>query len=167
MLRTLVEHPALVKRIESEHKEAVRTSSKTASKKLILNRNLVKDLQKYSASYSSKDVRTKYKFGKGAEVGRVYPDGPSLGNFPRVIRELLSHGCMKDYDFANSAPSDLSQLMDMHGLAAPLLREYVNNREGVLHSIMAASTSVSRDDAKAAVLQVTLTLLLCIPHQAA
>jgi hypothetical protein len=46
--------------------------------------------------------------------------------------------------------------MDMHGLAAQLLREYVNNREGVLHSIMAASTSVSRDDAKAAVLQTIM-----------
>jgi hypothetical protein len=52
VLRTLVEHPSLVKRIEFEHKEAVRTSSQTANiKKLILSRNLVKDLQKYSASY--------------------------------------------------------------------------------------------------------------------
>jgi hypothetical protein len=77
ILRSLVGQPALVKRIESKHKEAVRTSSKTASiEKLILSRNFVKDLQKYSASYSSKGVRTKYKFGKGAEIGRVYPDGP-------------------------------------------------------------------------------------------
>jgi hypothetical protein len=107
-------------------------------------------------TYTSKGVRTKYQFGKGAEVGRVYPDGPSLGNFPRVIRELLSHGNMKDYDFANSALSDLSQLMDMHGFAAPLLREYVHDRDNILHSIMAAGTSVSLDDAKAAVLQVIM-----------
>lgn len=99
-LRALVEHPALLKRIEAEYKEKVRKRSQTASiKKLILNRNLVKDLQKYSASYNNKGVRTKYKFGNGSDTGRVYPDGPSLAYFPRVVRELLSHGLMKDYDF--------------------------------------------------------------------
>ena len=60
ILRTLVEHPALLKRIEAEYKDGVRKSSQTACiKRLILNRNLVKDLQKYSASYNNKGVRTK------------------------------------------------------------------------------------------------------------
>jgi type IV secretory pathway protease TraF len=76
-LRTLLENPALLKHLEAEYKQKVNRSSQTASiKKLILRRNLIKDLQKYSASYPSKGVQTKYKFGRGTETGRVYPDGP-------------------------------------------------------------------------------------------
>jgi hypothetical protein len=157
VLRTLLEHPALLKHLEVEYKQKVKTSSQTASiKKLILRRNLIKDLQKYSASYTSKGVQTKYKFGKGTETGRVYPDGPSLGNFPTSIRELLSHGRMKDFDFANSAPSDLKGLMNMHNIAAPLLIEYVQDRDIVLQRIMTASTSITRWHAKASVLQVIM-----------
>jgi hypothetical protein len=157
VLCTLVEHPALLKEIEADYKEQVRMSSQTASiKKLSFNRNLVKDLHKCSASYTSKGVRTKYKFGKRSETGRVYPEGPSLAYFPRVVRELLSHGIMKDFDFANSAPSDLHQLMDMHGDNNPLLAEYVNKRDDVLQFVMAASTSLTRGDAKAAVLQLIM-----------
>jgi hypothetical protein len=95
-------------------------------------------------------------FGKGSETGRVYPEGPSLAYFPRVVLELLSHGIMKDFDFANSAPSDLHQLMDKHGVNNPLLAEYVDKRDDVLRTIMAASTSLTRGDAKAAVLQVIM-----------
>jgi hypothetical protein len=157
VLRALVEHPELLKRLEADYKEKVRKSSQTASiKKLILNRNLIKDLQKYSASYTSKGVCTKYKFGKGSNVGRVYPEGPSLGNFPKVIRELLSHSTMKDFDFANSAPSDLEQLMHMHNIATPLLTEYVNDKDNVLQRITDASELVKRGNAKAAVLQVIM-----------
>jgi hypothetical protein len=156
-LRTLLEHPALLKHLEAQHKQKVQKSSQTASmKKLILRRNLIKDLQKYSASYTSKGVQTKYKFGKGTETGRVYPDGPSLATFPTSIRELLSHGRVEDYDFTNSAPSDLKEMMDMHNIAVPLLTEYVLNRDIVLQRIMAASTSIRRGHAKAAVLQVIM-----------
>jgi hypothetical protein len=156
-LRKLHEQPALLKYLEVEYKRRVQSSSQTASiKKLILRRNLIKDLQQYSASYTSKGVQTKYKFGKGTETGRVYPDAPSLGNFPTSIRELLSYGCMKDYDFANSAPSDLKELMDMHNIAVPLLTEYVLERATVLQRIMAVSTPITRGHAKAAVLQVIM-----------
>jgi hypothetical protein len=157
VLRTLVEHPALLKLLEAEYKQKVKLSSQTTSiKRLILSRNLVKDLQMYCSSYTSKGVRTRYKFGKGSDVGRVYPDGPSLATFPTVIRELLSYGSMKDYDFANSAPSDLEQLMSMHDIATPLLTEYVNDRENALQRIMAANTALTRGNAKAAVLQVIM-----------
>jgi hypothetical protein len=55
VLRMLVEHPELLKCLEADYKEKVRKSSQTASiKKLILSRNLIKDLQQYSASYTSK-----------------------------------------------------------------------------------------------------------------
>jgi hypothetical protein len=147
----------VLKRLETEYKTKDRKSSQTASiKKLILSRNLVKDLQTYSAAYTSKGVLRKYKFGKGSDAGRVYPEGPSLASFPTVIRELLTHGLMKDYDFANSAPSDLHQLMDMHGIANLLLTQYVERREVVLKMITAASPSVTRSDAKAAVLQLIM-----------
>ena len=157
ILRTLVEHPVLLKRIETEYKERVRKSSQTTSiKKLIMDRNLVKDLQRYSACHTSKGVQVKYKFGKGSDTGRVNPSGPSLAYFPRVIRELLSHGLMKDYDFENSAPSDLHQLMVMYGIVHPLLTEYVASKDTVLSDIMAANTSLTRGDARIAVLQVMM-----------
>jgi hypothetical protein len=51
VLRKLLEHPALLKYLEAEYKQRVQSSSQTSSiKKLILRRNLIKDLQKYFAS---------------------------------------------------------------------------------------------------------------------
>ena len=97
------------------------------------------------------DLSVTYKYGAGKNFGRLYASGPSLQNCPGYIRRLCSFGLYVDIDIKNAFPTILVQLAERHGLSAPLLRAYVNDREGWINTI-GADIAVSFKQVKNAML---------------
>jgi phage/plasmid-associated DNA primase len=84
-----------------------------------------------------------YKPGKGFEEGRVYArgsDSNGLQGMEGWIRRILSYRYMHDLDMANCAPTLLKQIFVKHlgpNGCPPLLRAYVEDREGAFARIKA------------------------------
>ena len=139
-----------VNSVDKAHKEKVAVGdAPKAIKQRVARSSLYRDLTIYHQQMLKDGrVRMSYKTGKDSDgLGRVYATGPSLQNFPRLIRELLSHGVMQDYDFGNCEPTCLDQLCDMHDIPHPVLKEYIQNREPILEELM-ASNGITRKEAK-------------------
>ncbi len=97
------------------------------------------------------DLRVTYKHGDAVDFGRLYASYPSLQNCPGYIRRLCSYGLYVDIDIKNAFPTILAQLAEQHGLSAPLLNAYVDDREGWINAVC-ADVAVSFKQVKNAVL---------------
>ena len=97
------------------------------------------------------DLRVTYKHGGAVDFGRWYASYPSLQNCPGFIRRLCSYGLYVDIDIKNAFPTILAQLAEQHGLPAPLLRAYVDDREDWINAVC-AGIAVSFKQVKNAVL---------------
>ena len=73
-----------------------------------------------------------------------------LPSYARMQREIRAHLAAKfywDVDIVNCQPTLMSQVLERHDIAAPLLRKYVDQRQACLDDVVAAC-GVSRDAAK-------------------
>jgi hypothetical protein len=68
--------------------------------------------------------------------GRMYADGYSIQKMTKKLRHPLAHGQCFDTDMVNCHPVILLFLATAHGLECTNLRDYVENREQRLESLM-------------------------------
>jgi hypothetical protein len=77
-------------------------------------------------------TKTKYKYGKSAEFGRLYVDTCGVQSLSKPLRDLMVPSTMVDYDMVNAHPSILLFVYRAMSLPTHFLAEYVSDRENVL-----------------------------------
>lgn len=77
----------------------------------------------------------------------------SLTTMLREVRAWAAHGLYHDVDMENAQPSLALQLCRKHGIEAPALEDYVENREARLEEVKLAC-EVSREEAKQLFLRI-------------
>jgi Origin of replication binding protein len=143
-LRWLIDHPELVNELSAKQKAD--EAKEDNPLQYVLNRNLLNELKQYLKRYKrGRGVKVKYHYGKGKQYGRLYSNGFSMQNAPRVIREILCHGSHIDLDFESATPSILDQILDDMDIPHPLLKEYVADRPTILEDILKQYDLISKD----------------------
>ncbi|KAG5184735.1 hypothetical protein JKP88DRAFT_289760 [Tribonema minus] len=95
-----------------------------------------------------------YAFAGKSEYGRKFATGPSLQNFPRDIRAILTYGLLHDLDMANAHMHIIQYLCREYGITCPQLDYYIEHREEILARIGNANDDMDRDACKTVVLKV-------------
>lgn len=114
----------------------------------------IKMLRRYQ--YTMTDAGTRKVSYKPSShgIGRVYADmGLSLQLFPKRIRHTLSSKLYHDIDMVNAHPILMLHLCGENQWPAPMLQQYVDNREFILESIM-HDFGVTRKQAKELMLRL-------------
>jgi late competence protein required for DNA uptake (superfamily II DNA/RNA helicase) len=100
-----------------------------------LKTGLYAQLQAYHRKSRKGQIKVTYKHAKRMKTGRLYAVGPSLQNFPRRIRLVLSTATLKDADFSNCNPSLLTQICAELSIPCPILDAYVADRKAHLRKL--------------------------------
>jgi len=99
-------------------------------------------------AYSSRRVKA------GIDGGRLFVKGGcSMQSLSKNIRHTLAHDIYHDVDMVNCHPTLLLQVSEKQGCRLHALREYVNDREGVL-AIIGSRKGWSRDETKEKLLKL-------------
>jgi len=100
------------------------------------------------------------------DIGRYFAKGSlSLQSLPKEVRHTISKDYYYDVDIVNAHPVILYQYCKKQDLSTPNLKEYIENREGILSEIM-KSAKVSKDEAKKKIylllMEVKLKIILIV-----
>jgi len=100
-----------------------------------------------------KSDTVKYKYAKKSNFGRRFRQTPSLQELHRSIRHTIAKDIYYDIDIKNTAPTVAHQLAEAMEFDHPILKEYVENRDAFLDSLINEEYK-TKDDAKALFLKV-------------
>lgn len=123
-----------------------------ASRRVKLHEALDK-LEAYLKRVKGGILAVKYEQKSG--IGRFFAKGDlTLQRMPRELRHTLAADYYVDIDMMNAQPTLALQYLEKHRIPCPALKEYVENREGVLADIVACNPELERADAKTVVLAI-------------
>ena len=111
-------------------------------------------MRKYLKHKLSGNMQTKYSYGRGRSNGRQYGED-SIQNITGDVRNFIASGTT-DIDLCNAHPVLLQNICINNDIHCSTLKDYVENRENKLQSIM-EDDSINRDKAKEKVLIATNT----------
>jgi hypothetical protein len=110
-------------------------------------------LIKYQKSKrKSNDI--KYGFSGKLKEGRMFSKGCSLQSLGKIIRHTIAGDLYHDVDMKNAHPCILSQYCKKNDIKCDTLDEYINNRDGVINSLIDEYQTVSYNDMKKLILTI-------------
>jgi hypothetical protein len=101
----------------------------------------------------TKSKLVKYHYASKSNFGRRFRRTPSLQELCRPIRHAIAESLYYDIDIKNTAPTVTHQLAEAMEFDHPILKEYVENRDAFLDSLIDEEYP-TKDDAKAFFLKV-------------
>jgi hypothetical protein len=106
-------------------------------------------------------IQVEYHYTNEQQLGRLMArDHMSMQKMNRRIRHTIAQGQYYDIDMVNCHPMLLYNLCKMHGIKAPCLQNYVQNREQLLKS-----SNMSRETAKKIVIKMLYNEKLNCPKR--
>ncbi|KAG5176693.1 hypothetical protein JKP88DRAFT_249335 [Tribonema minus] len=161
MLDALIAATDVVTAVDRRHKARLRAEwcdgmKHTPLQKQMLQRVLYDRLVAYKKLPLDADGTrgVAYAFAGKSEYGRKFAKGPSLQNFPRDIRAILTYGLLHDLDMENAHMHIIQYLCREYGITCPQLDYYIEHRDEILARIMDAN-ELDRDACKTVVLKVS------------
>jgi hypothetical protein len=95
-----------------------------------------------------------YDFSKGNKDGRLFSKTHSLQGLPRAVRHTISSDIMIDVDIKNCHPEIFKWYCRNNGIPCENLCYYIENRDNCLSDITNIFQTMTKDDAKTAVLSI-------------
>ena len=94
-----------------------------------------------------------YGFGRNCNWGRVFAKTPSLQPCWKPVRHCIADGQYYDLDLKNCHPTILYDLLEKFEWKNNYMKEYIDDREGVL-KIIGEQENIGRDDSKKDILEM-------------
>ena len=126
-----------------------------------IDKKITNELQKYKIINGNGIIKMSYglsnkKYSTEYGMGRMYPQGKSIFNFKKSIRNYLIKNICWDIDMINSQPTIALNIAKKYSLKCDSIEKYVNNREWMITDIINKSNNtLNNDEAK----EIFITIL--------